>query len=150
MRFTPLTPDQTALVEQLEQAATPHPWRQGQLDQSLIAGHSGLILHDQDQIKGYLVWQVVLDEAELLNIVVRKEDQGRGYGQLLLEEWFRICDQSKLQLLHLEVRANNVHAQRLYQQKGFRIVGKRKNYYPAGENREDAILMTRQLDDQQP
>jgi ribosomal-protein-alanine N-acetyltransferase len=42
----------------------------------------------------------------------------------------------------LEVRASNLAAQGLYQSLGFMSDGRRKNYYPKGSGREDALLMS--------
>ena len=42
----------------------------------------------------------------------------------------------------LEVRASNQLAMNVYASQGFRRVGQRKGYYPAGQGqREDAIVM---------
>ena len=41
----------------------------------------------------------------------------------------------------LEVRPSNHVARRLYDSLGFIQVGVRKNYYPAEQGREDAVLM---------
>ena len=45
------------------------------------------------------------------------------------------------QFFFLEVRASNQAAIRLYEQQGFNEMGRRRNYYPAVNGREDAILM---------
>jgi ribosomal-protein-alanine N-acetyltransferase len=41
----------------------------------------------------------------------------------------------------LEVRASNAAAIRLYEGNGFDTVGRRVNYYPAADGREDALVM---------
>ena len=47
------------------------------------------------------------------------------------------------QWLWLEVRASNLRAQQVYEAHGFRRVGERKRYYPAGHGqREDAVVMS--------
>ena len=43
--------------------------------------------------------------------------------------------------LWLEVRASNVGARTLYESLGFNEATVRRNYYPAKEGREDAIVM---------
>ena len=43
--------------------------------------------------------------------------------------------------LFLEVRQSNTPAQRLYTSAGMHQIGRRKDYYPLGGGREDAILM---------
>jgi ribosomal-protein-alanine N-acetyltransferase len=43
--------------------------------------------------------------------------------------------------MFLEVRPSNPSGIRLYEKKGFVIVGKRPAYYRASDGREDAIVM---------
>ena len=45
----------------------------------------------------------------------------------------------------LEVRVSNDPAIKLYESNGFRQVGRRKHYYPAGDVREDALVYRREL-----
>jgi ribosomal protein S18 acetylase RimI-like enzyme len=50
--------------------------------------------------------------------------------------------QRGLAQLLLEVRHSNQAAQRLYTRLGFAQVGLRRGYYPAGNKREDAVVMS--------
>jgi ribosomal-protein-alanine N-acetyltransferase len=43
------------------------------------------------------------------------------------------------------VRTSNARAQQVYERYGYRRVGERKNYYPAQQGREDAIVMSFKL-----
>jgi len=43
------------------------------------------------------------------------------------------------------VRTSNIRAQQVYLRYGYRRVGERKNYYPAHQGREDAIVMSYKL-----
>ena len=47
--------------------------------------------------------------------------------------------------MFLEVRESNARARKMYTSFGFEETGRRKNYYPTENGREDAILMTAQL-----
>lgn len=142
MNFLSLAPWMIEQLEHLEQKATSHPWRPGQLQQSILAGHSGLALQEQEKLVGFLVWHQILDEAELLNIAVAPDQQGRGMGGILIDELVRQCLDSQIEKIHLEVRESNARARRLYLQHGFIEVGRRKQYYPTQDGREDAILMS--------
>lgn len=85
------------------------------------------------------IW-VMVDEAHITNIAVRKEYQGRGYGDLLLIATIDLAMQLKASVMTLEVRASNHVAQKLYNKYGFVQTGIRRGYYL--DNREDAIIMT--------
>jgi ribosomal-protein-alanine N-acetyltransferase len=50
-----------------------------------------------------------------------------------------------VQRVFLEVRPSNRHAIALYEHAGFNEIGRRRGYYPARKNREDAIVMALEL-----
>jgi [ribosomal protein S18]-alanine N-acetyltransferase len=108
------------------------PWRKPLLQPGLstprpyIAGFSG-------------IWMMV-DEAHITNIAVRKEYRGKGVGGLLLISTFDLAEDFKASFLTLEVRASNVVAQNLYERYGFVRVGLRRGYYL--DNKEDALIMS--------
>ena len=47
--------------------------------------------------------------------------------------------------IFLEVRPSNLAAQHIYETIGFNEIGRRPNYYPARNGREDAIVMAMEL-----
>jgi ribosomal-protein-alanine N-acetyltransferase len=85
------------------------------------------------------IWMMV-DEAHITNIAVRKEYQCQGIGSLLLIATFDLAQKFNATLLTLEVRASNATAQKLYTRYGFARTGLRRGYYL--DNREDAIIMS--------
>ena len=60
------------------------------------------------------------------------------------ERFIRFAKANHLAFLTLEVRPSNMAAIILYGRKGFRSVGRRKNYYD--HPKEDAIIMTLYFD----
>ena len=87
---------------------------------------------------------VVLDEGYITNVAVRPECRRNGIAQKLLQVFLDFAQAHKLAFLTLEVRASNYGAIALYGSRGFRGVGRRKNYYE--HPREDAIIMTREFE----
>jgi ribosomal-protein-alanine N-acetyltransferase len=142
-----MTGDALDAVMAIEQAAYAHPWTRGNFADSLRAGYEGRLLRTSERLLGYFMAMKVVDEVHLLNITVAPDCQGQGLGACLLESLAAGSLAQGAQWLWLEVRASNEGAQRLYQRRGFRRVGLRKGYYPAGlGRREDAIVMVRRLD----
>ena len=89
------------------------------------------------------IWFSLIDaEAELLDIRVHKSSRNRGLGRQLLSLGLRTLAGMGARTCHLEVRRSNAVAQRLYQHCGFVESGCRRDYYRSGQTREDAILMT--------
>jgi len=86
-----------------------------------------------------VVW-IVVDEAHIATIAIHPDFRGFGFGKKLLAESLRQAIQRGAVLATLEVRENNLLAQQLYTNFGFKIVGRRLHYYK--DNNEDAVLMT--------
>lgn len=92
------------------------------------------------RIAGYLGLWLMVDEAHITNVAVRRTHRRQGLAHLLLLAAFDISRQVAAKVLTLEVRVSNEGAQTLYEKFGFSVVGKRKGYY--SDNREDALIMT--------
>lgn len=131
----------------IEYAIYPFPWTRGNFADSLESGYEAWVLRDAaGTVLGYFLMMMAIDEAHLLNITVRFDLQGRGYGRFLLDKAMMIARENEMQSLLLEVRPTNLRALAVYQKAGFNTIGTRKNYYPAaGNTREDAIVMKREL-----
>ena len=84
------------------------------------------------------------DLAELFNISVSPQWQGRGIGRVLLEHMLDRSSLFPIRSVNLEVRASNDRAIKLYESVGFRQIDVRKNYYRlSGQDREDALVLAR-------
>ena len=101
-------------------------------------------LDDQDHVVGYAGLQAVLDEGYITNVAVRPDCRKQGVAGKLLQVFLDFAQANHLAFLTLEVRASNYPAIALYGSRGFRGVGRRKNYYE--HPREDAIIMTREFE----
>ncbi len=129
-------------VVQIESHATAFPWSLKNFQDCLKAGHQAWVYcNPAQEIVGFTIVQKVLDEIHLLNICVRQQDQGQGVGKMLLDTIISYAKQRSSVLIVLEVRRSNNRAQALYIQAGFNEMSVRKDYYPAKQGREDAILM---------
>ena len=138
-------------VEALESidAVNPVPWTARQFADAIERGSERtgrvLVAHVGEDLDGFIVYSRVLDEVSIHNIAVRAGRQGRGLGGMLLTRLLQRMKGAGAKRCLLEVRASNVAARRLYESAGFTPDGERKNYYRAGEGREDAVLMSRRL-----
>ena len=91
-----------------------------------------------NSIVGFAVIKVILDEADLMNIVTKKDSRNNGIGSLLLKSIINKCKEENLKYLNLEVNVNNTIAINLYKKYNFEEIGLRKKYY---NNTDDALLM---------
>jgi len=84
----------------------------------------------EQQIIGYSIIQIILDEYHILNLCVSPDFQGRGLGKYQLQSIMELAQTANMNRILLEVRASNKIARKMYSRSGFQIIGKRKNYYP--------------------
>ncbi len=84
LSFRPMTEADLDAVLKIEYAAFSHPWTRGIFLDGLGKYQIWLMFEGEQQV-GHGVVQIILDEAHLLNITVKPENQGRGLGLSLLE-----------------------------------------------------------------
>lgn len=128
-------------VMDIEPTIYSHPWTRGNFVDSLQAGHHAWVMMREEEVIGYAVMMIVLDEAQLLNLSVAQPYQKQGLGSALLNHVMTQTKALDVRYMFLEVRASNVSAITLYQKVGFAEVSVRKGYYPLAQGREDAIIM---------
>ena len=146
VRIVPMTADHLGEVAELERICFSVPWSRNMLAEELDNLVSGFLvaLDDSGKVVGYAGVQVILDEGYITNVAVRPECRRQGIAAKLLQVFLDFAKANKLAFLTLEVRASNYDAIALYGSRGFRSVGRRKNYYE--HPREDAIIMTLEFD----
>ena len=91
---------------------------------------------------GYAGMWMILDEADINNVCIHPDYQGKGYGNRLVDFVIHEAYSLGADSLTLEVRAGNIRAQKLYARFGFIVEGIRKKYYE--DNGEDALIMWKQ------
>lgn len=145
-QFEPLTEARLDQVVAIERQAYDHPWTRGNFADSLKSGYHAQLLTGGHAVLGYFVAMQGVDEVHLLNITVAPVHQHQGWGRVMLDALALWARDQGAQWLWLEVRASNARAQRIYEQHGYRRVGERRSYYPAGHgHREDAVVMSLKL-----
>lgn len=142
VRIVPMNADHLDEVAELERICFSVPWSRNMLAEELDNLLSAFLvaLDDNDKVVGYAGVQVILDEGYITNVAVRPECRRQGIAAKLLQVFLDFAKANQLAFLTLEVRASNYDAIALYGSRGFRSVGRRKNYYE--HPREDAIIMT--------
>lgn len=88
-----------------------------------------------------LSWEVA-DEVHLLDVLVAPAARRRGLGRALLSALLARARERAARVVLLEVRRDNLPAQRLYESAGFTPTGERRSYYADGE---DALLFSLSL-----
>ena len=133
------------LVAQNEAAAYDHPWTKRIIVDCLRAGYQCWVLANKQQIVAHAVVSVAIGECHLLTLCVHPDHQRNGYGRKLFNLLLSRAQKQKAEICFLEVRRSNMGAIALYRSMGFLQIGERKNYYPGNGDREDALIMSRDL-----
>ncbi len=132
-------------VTEIERSAYEFPWTFGIFRDCLGHGYVCRVLEGGGIILGYGIMSVAVQECHLLNICVRPAEQQRGHGERLVTALLDIARDRGAHVAFLEVRPSNEAAYRLYSRLGFNEIGVRPRYYPAHGEREDAIVLAREL-----
>ena len=147
VRIVPMTSAHLDEVADLERICFSTPWSRNMLAEELDNACSAFLvaLDDDGSVVGYAGLLVIADEGYITNVAVRPESRRGGVAGQLLDVFLNFAAANQLAFLTLEVRESNYAAIALYGSRGFRSVGRRKNYYE--HPKEDAIIMTREFGD---
>lgn len=133
------------LVVQNEAAVNTHPWNKRIFIDCLRSGYQCWVLANKQSIIAHGVMSVAIGECHLLTLCVQPDHQRKGLARKLLTLILDRAVKQGAQECFLEVRESNSPGIKLYRSMGFVQIGERKNYYPTGGDREDALIMSRSL-----
>jgi ribosomal-protein-alanine N-acetyltransferase len=145
LRYRSMTAADLDAVMAIERDIYPHPWTRGNFSDSIEAGYHCWMLECGRDPVGYGVAAFAAEEAHLLNLSVAVAWQRRGLGAEMLRYVVALARNCGADRLLLEVRPSNTAARALYSRAGFVEIGRRRGYYPAGEAREDALVLELRL-----
>lgn len=142
MIITQMQKEHLSAVMKIERDSFTHPWSEHSFVSELENPKSyAFVAIDNDEVIGFAVLSVVLDEGSLLDIAVDKSYRRKGVAKKLFEAVQKVAEDNKLSFITLEVRVSGTPAISLYKAMGFEQVAIRKNYY--SNPIEDAVLMTK-------
>jgi ribosomal-protein-alanine N-acetyltransferase len=144
-----MTLDDIEMVHSIDELSFSLPWPMRSYRYELLENPTSRLwvaeaqaTDGMKQIVGMIVVWVVIDEAHIATLAVHPDFRGMGIAKKLLIVSLRDAINNGLRLATLEVRANNLIAQKLYAEFGFTVAGRRPRYYR--DNDEDALIMTLQ------
>src|SRR5690606_36260495 len=117
-------------------------WSRAQLLGEFGPHRVALVDVDQFGVRGWISFQVLDDEAELMRTAVGLGSRGRGIGSALLTAGLAEVRQRGARRVLLEVAADNDSAIALYTRFGFTEIHRRSRYYASGQ---DALVLALDL-----
>jgi len=141
----PATSEDLETLAVIEGRTHPAPWTLEHFQEELAKPHSRILILTDDEtdslIAGYIVFWMMADSAEILNVVVDLPYRGRGLAKRLVEQVKREAIQDLMRRVILDVRVTNTAAVHLYQQLRFGIRSVRKRFYSNGEDAYEMELL---------
>ncbi|MCS7199038.1 MAG: ribosomal protein S18-alanine N-acetyltransferase [Caldimicrobium sp.] len=123
-------------------------WSWGMLEGELRHPFSkGLLLRLHSQPLGYALYRRQEREGELLRLAIKPDYQGKGLGKYLLSELFKRLISEGVERLYLEVSEVNQRGLKFYERMGFKLLGKRENYYKWGEHARVLYISLKEVKD---
>lgn len=143
----PATPEDLLPLVEIERRCHVAPWTEENFRAELAKPYCQVWLMTDDetdsQIIGYVVFWMLMDQAEVLNVVVDLPYRGLGHAKRMLQKVITTAARrDDLKRVILDVRKSNTPAVQLYQRLGFTIRQVRKGFYSNGE---DGYQMTLEL-----
>ena len=134
IKIRPLTTADVTAVLDIHGKSFEEPWQD---IHALIHLHSsvGWIGTNLGGPIGFILWQLVAGEADVLTFAVLPEHRKQGIGRLLYAASEREFLSQGITQLFLEVAQNNPGAIEFYKARGFIQTGIRKNYYSHNNQR---------------
>lgn len=146
----PATREDLPLLFKVEQQTYRSPWTLDHFESELSKPYSyTLVLTDDEtdsQIAGYVVFWLMGEESEILNLAIDTPYRGLGLAKKMIFQVIRLASHKGMKRVVLEVRKSNMAAIQLYQGCRFSITHIRKGFYSDGE---DAYHMTLYIDEVQ-
>ncbi|MGF1595153.1 MAG: GNAT family N-acetyltransferase [Kiloniellaceae bacterium] len=106
------------------------PWSARSLAEVMaLPGVFGMLALAGEAPAGFLLAQVLFEDAEILSLGVLPEHRRAGHGRRLLQAAMAEAARRGARRLRLEVAENNRGALGLYTGLGFAPAGRRRNYY---------------------
>lgn len=135
-----LTVDALDGVAELEKLCFSQPWSRKSLELLTNEGIGvGMACRKDGIVCAYGGMMCAVDEGQITNIATHPDHRRQGYGKAVVEALIRYAKNNHLESISLEVRESNRAAIELYSALGFKVEGKRKDFYT--KPTESALVM---------
>lgn len=138
------TPEDAAALSQLHTASFADGWSEADFATWLARAEGFAVLATRErEAVAFGIGLAAGDDAELLTIATAPNERRAGWARQIFLALDEEAARRGLKRWVLEVARNNPPAIGLYKSSGFVEIGVRKAYYPQGEDRVDALVLSR-------
>lgn len=136
----PIRKEEITEVLAIERRSFSNPWIRSQFEECIDTEGKQIYAAKADgEIVGYIVFEHILDEGYISDLVVKEGYREQGIGSKLVAFILQRSNGTGIKWVELEVREKNEKAIRFYSNLGFKEIRRRLGYYinPA----ENALVM---------
>ena len=127
-------------VAEIEKLCFSAPWSVQSLKLLTNDGIGvGMVCRKDGKVCAYGGMMVAVDEGQITNIATHPDYRRQGFGRAIVESLIKYAKMNGLDSISLEVRESNKAAIDLYTSLGFKVEGKRKDFYT--KPTESALIM---------
>ena len=133
-------------VYKIEIKESSHPWKKNYFFAEITNDISHFYVCrdlESGDIAGYIVFWIIDDILEIHNLAVKGPFKRKGIATALLNFVVTLAGKEGVKEMFLEVRESNQKAAALYEKTGFKLKGRRKDYYRNPP--EDALIYCKVL-----
>jgi ribosomal-protein-alanine N-acetyltransferase len=147
MKIRQATLSDLSIIADLHARCFEQAWDREFISRILAApGVAAFVAIEMDLPAGFVLTRAAAGEAEILSVGVDAENRRRGLGAALIRAVCLYLQAAKIEEVFLEVSVENAAARSLYNQLGFREVGRRPDYYEEAVGpARDALVLRRAL-----
>jgi [ribosomal protein S18]-alanine N-acetyltransferase len=131
-------------VLDIEQQSFQYHWTEEDFTRHLRQRNTiGLVAEHDDQVLGYMVYDLHRDRIHVLNFAVRKDARRQHIGDAMVRKLIGKLTPQRRNRIVLEVRETNLVAQLFWRAEGFRAIRIEHQFYD--ETDEDAYVFQYRL-----
>lgn len=142
-----VTESEADTLTEIHKKCFPRYWnRQAFTDFFAVQGTFAFLVEKENEQVAMMVYRVSFEQVDILTLAVLPAWRKRGIAKILVEKMLENCQALGAKKIFLEVEVGNDPAIKLYENSGFKHIGRRKLYYQQLDGSlTDALVMSKKL-----
>ncbi len=142
-----VTESEADTLTEIHKKCFPRYWnRQAFTDFFAVKGTFAFLIEKENEQVAMMVYRVSFEQVDILTLAVLPAWRKRGIAKILVEKMLENCQALGAKKIFLEVEVGNDPAIKLYENSGFKHIGRRKLYYQQLDGSlTDALVMSKKL-----
>ncbi|MDR1235761.1 MAG: ribosomal protein S18-alanine N-acetyltransferase [Holosporaceae bacterium] len=136
-----LSTDDAEVVSQIHRECFDYGWSEKSFREMLSSDVFFGFSSEENFVEGFVLCKIVCEEIEIVTFCVLPKFRNRGVGKSLIRSVDDYAKNHSVEKIFLEVSEDNVIAQKIYENFGYKKISERRRYYLTPTSRKNAIIM---------